>query len=277
MRKLNNKGQTLVEYVLIISLITVVAIAAVKLLGGHLKDKITEVSCEITGKAYVEGIILDIQKKYSGREAAVNAGLAILKLASDAGIKLNYEHAGTAGTYPYVRTSSVATGVDCNPYVSWGLDKGVDGGFQWRPVGSFKSVGTTIPYEEWYRAQPGDVVVSDGHVGIMVAIDTGYDGNGALPLALRNELQITLQPAGPVIGLQIIGLLGMHALMLTCRFGLNLFFEQGFQNDGPHSGRFPTEVLVDGIGQARTAYNERIAQGQPCKRNFQMIHSLLLF
>ena len=52
---LNNKGQTLVEYVLIISLITVVAIAAVKLLGGHLKDKITEVSCEITGKAYVEG------------------------------------------------------------------------------------------------------------------------------------------------------------------------------------------------------------------------------
>ena len=40
--KLNNKGQTLVEYVLIISLITVVAIAAVKILGGHLKDKITE-------------------------------------------------------------------------------------------------------------------------------------------------------------------------------------------------------------------------------------------
>ena len=53
--KLNNKGQTLVEYVLIISLITVVAIAAVKILGGYLKDKITEVGCEIAGKAYVEG------------------------------------------------------------------------------------------------------------------------------------------------------------------------------------------------------------------------------
>ena len=53
--KLNNKGQTLVEYVLIISLITVVAIAAVKILGGRLKDKITEVGCEISGKAYVEG------------------------------------------------------------------------------------------------------------------------------------------------------------------------------------------------------------------------------
>lgn len=53
--KLNNKGQTLVEYVLIISLITVVAIAAVKLLGGKLKDKITEVGCEISDKAYVPG------------------------------------------------------------------------------------------------------------------------------------------------------------------------------------------------------------------------------
>ena len=53
--KLNNKGQTLVEYVLIISLITVVAIAAVKILGGRLKDKITEVGCEISGKDFVEG------------------------------------------------------------------------------------------------------------------------------------------------------------------------------------------------------------------------------
>ena len=55
MLKLNNKGQTLVEYVLIISLITVVAIAAVKILGGHLKDKITEANCGIMDKAYVEG------------------------------------------------------------------------------------------------------------------------------------------------------------------------------------------------------------------------------
>ena len=53
--KLNNKGQKLVEYVLIISLITVVAIAAVKILGGRLKDKITEVGCEISGKVYVDG------------------------------------------------------------------------------------------------------------------------------------------------------------------------------------------------------------------------------
>ena len=59
--KLNNKGQTLVEYVLIISLITVVAIAAVKILGGRLKDKITEVGCEISGKVYVETVNSNIE------------------------------------------------------------------------------------------------------------------------------------------------------------------------------------------------------------------------
>ncbi len=54
MLKLNNKGQTLVEYVLIISLITVVAIAVVKIFGGYLKDAVTKMSCEMMGKEYVE-------------------------------------------------------------------------------------------------------------------------------------------------------------------------------------------------------------------------------
>ncbi|MDO4394731.1 MAG: hypothetical protein Q4C23_01955 [Mycoplasmatota bacterium] len=52
--KLNNKGQTLVEYVLIISLITVVAIAVVKIFGGYLKDAVTKMGCEMMGKEYVE-------------------------------------------------------------------------------------------------------------------------------------------------------------------------------------------------------------------------------
>ena len=54
MRKLNNKGQTLVEYVLIISLVTVIAIAAVKVFGGYLKDSVTKMSCQMIGKEYVE-------------------------------------------------------------------------------------------------------------------------------------------------------------------------------------------------------------------------------
>ena len=53
--KLNSKGQTLVEYVLIISLITVVAIAVVKIFGGYLKDSITKTSCSMIGQEYVAG------------------------------------------------------------------------------------------------------------------------------------------------------------------------------------------------------------------------------
>ena len=52
--KLNRKGQTLVEYVLIISLVTVVAIAAVRIFGGYLKDSITKMSCQMIGKEYIE-------------------------------------------------------------------------------------------------------------------------------------------------------------------------------------------------------------------------------
>ena len=55
MLKLNNKGQTLVEYVLIISLITVVAIAVVKIFGGYLKDTVTKMGCEMMNKQYAEG------------------------------------------------------------------------------------------------------------------------------------------------------------------------------------------------------------------------------
>ena len=53
--KLNRKGQTLVEYILIVSLIAVLAIALVKRFGGYLKDTVTKVSCEMIGKEYVEG------------------------------------------------------------------------------------------------------------------------------------------------------------------------------------------------------------------------------
>ena len=54
MMRLNNKGQALVEYVLIISLVTVIAIAAVRIFGGYLKDSVTKMSCSMIGKEYVE-------------------------------------------------------------------------------------------------------------------------------------------------------------------------------------------------------------------------------
>ena len=48
----NNKGQALVEYVLIIALISIVLIGVINTFGGVLKDKITEASCAISNQQY---------------------------------------------------------------------------------------------------------------------------------------------------------------------------------------------------------------------------------
>lgn len=55
MKQLGNKGQALVEYVLIISLITVIAVVLINYLGGYLKDAITKTSCPLVGEEYVAG------------------------------------------------------------------------------------------------------------------------------------------------------------------------------------------------------------------------------
>lgn len=52
---MNKKGQALVEYILIIALISVIAIALVNYFGGYLKDSITKTSCSMLGEAYVKG------------------------------------------------------------------------------------------------------------------------------------------------------------------------------------------------------------------------------
>jgi len=55
MKNLNNRGQALVEYVLIIAVISVIAIALVNYFGGYLKDSITKTSCSLVGEEYVKG------------------------------------------------------------------------------------------------------------------------------------------------------------------------------------------------------------------------------
>mgnify|MGYP001633706528 FL=1 len=52
---MNKKGQALVEYILIIALVSVLAIALVKYFGGYLKDSITKTSCSMIGQEYVAG------------------------------------------------------------------------------------------------------------------------------------------------------------------------------------------------------------------------------
>ena len=55
MKKMNNRGQALVEYLLIIAVISVIVVSLIKLLGGYLQDSITKSSCNMLDKTYIEG------------------------------------------------------------------------------------------------------------------------------------------------------------------------------------------------------------------------------
>lgn len=55
MKRLGNSGQALVEYLLIIAVISVIVVSIVKLLGGYLQDSMTKSSCKLVDKEYVEG------------------------------------------------------------------------------------------------------------------------------------------------------------------------------------------------------------------------------
>ena len=52
---MNKRGQALVEYVLIIAVISVIAISLVNYFGGYLKDSITKSSCSLVGQVYESG------------------------------------------------------------------------------------------------------------------------------------------------------------------------------------------------------------------------------
>ena len=52
---MNKKGQALVEYILIIALMSIIIISLVKYFGGYLKDSVTKMGCNISGKEYIEG------------------------------------------------------------------------------------------------------------------------------------------------------------------------------------------------------------------------------
>lgn len=53
--KINSKGQALVEYLLIIAVISVVVVSVVKLFGGYLQDSMTKSSCNLLNQTYVPG------------------------------------------------------------------------------------------------------------------------------------------------------------------------------------------------------------------------------
>lgn len=55
MNRFNNRGQALVEYLLIIAVVSVVVVTVVKLLGGYVMDSATKTGCNLSGGTYVEG------------------------------------------------------------------------------------------------------------------------------------------------------------------------------------------------------------------------------
>ncbi len=52
---MDKNGQALVEYILIIALISVIAIALVNYFGGYLKDALTKTSCSLINEEYIAG------------------------------------------------------------------------------------------------------------------------------------------------------------------------------------------------------------------------------
>ena len=52
---MDKRGQALIEYVLIIAIISVITISLVNYFGGYLKDSITKTSCSMVDKEYLEG------------------------------------------------------------------------------------------------------------------------------------------------------------------------------------------------------------------------------
>ena len=52
---MNKKGQALVEYILIIALMSIIIISLVKYFGGYLKDSVTKTSCNVSWLDYIRG------------------------------------------------------------------------------------------------------------------------------------------------------------------------------------------------------------------------------
>lgn len=52
---MNKKGQALIEYILIIALMSIIIISLVKYFGGYLKDSFTKTSCNVAGLEYIAG------------------------------------------------------------------------------------------------------------------------------------------------------------------------------------------------------------------------------
>lgn len=115
----------------------------------------------------VEQVLNEVQNLYQGRDAAVNSALAIMQLAANVGIKLDYDWGG--GHVEVTQNKHLATGVDCSAFASWAINQGSTETFTTRTTAGLIQVGQKIDYSQ---AQKGDILVynngENGHVVVVV-------------------------------------------------------------------------------------------------------------
>ncbi len=51
---MEKESQTFLEYIIVISVITIISLVASKLMGGYLKDTITRTSCSLVNQKYIK-------------------------------------------------------------------------------------------------------------------------------------------------------------------------------------------------------------------------------
>jgi len=140
--------------------------------SGNIADLYSDVQYNgLSGMDYINSQLDSVLKSCSGREAAVNSSLMLMKLAADKGVKIRYMNAGSNGAngVKYNTNEQMVDGMDCCAYVSWAVNKGTPQPFHWAGVGSFGFIGDPIDVSQ---SLPGDVVVNDKHVAMIVANDT---------------------------------------------------------------------------------------------------------
>ena len=141
-------------------------------------------------KSEVQSYLNEITSKYKGRDAAVNSALAIINLAAQKGLKLDYDWGGGHGSQ--ASTDNVATGVDCSGFASWAVNQGAANGFTPRATGSLISTGAKVSYSQ---CKPGDLLVKHSN------------GSGHVYLVIQNDVEnqkfIVAEASGSKVGVKL--------------------------------------------------------------------------
>ena len=141
-------------------------------------------------KSEVQSYLNEIQSKYKGRDAAVNSALAVINLAAQKGLKLDYDWGG--GHVSKTSIDHIATGVDCSAFASWAVNQGAGGNFTTRTTGGLISTGAKTSYAQ---CKPGDLLVKhsngSGHVYLVIQNDT------------KNQKFIVAEASGSATGVKL--------------------------------------------------------------------------